>query len=103
MYGDHTYSRVIWINRVRWPNLLVVSSTRKLSILAQCADASVVSIYTHGTQSPRVHETAAIQESVLFGSETCVERSHSIFGTNVTKIDVQQTGILLVLMVSIYK
>ena len=39
-------------------------------------------VYTHGTQSPRVHETAAIQESVLFGSETCVERSHSIFGTN---------------------
>ena len=60
----------------------MVSSTRKLSILAQCADASVVSIYTHGPQSPRVHETAAIQESVLFGSKTCVERSHSIFGTN---------------------
>ena len=42
------------------------------------------------------------QESVLFGSETCVERSHSIFGTNRhKKIDVQQTGILLVLMVCI--
>ena len=37
-----THSRVIWINRVRLPNLLVVSSTGKLSVLA---DASVVSTY----------------------------------------------------------
>ena len=34
---------VIWINRVRLPNLLVVSSTGKLSVLA---DASVVSKYS---------------------------------------------------------
>ena len=41
MYDHHLlYSRVIWINRVRLPNLLVVSSTGKLSVLA---DASVVS------------------------------------------------------------
>ena len=45
MYSMHqvrpplTYSRVIWINRARLPNLLVVSSTGKLSVLA---DASVV-------------------------------------------------------------
>ena len=43
MYGHHLlYSRVIWINRVRLPNLLVVSSTGKLSVRA---DASVISIY----------------------------------------------------------
>ena len=43
MYGHHLlYSRVIWINRVRLPNLLVVSSTGKLSVLA---DAFVVSTY----------------------------------------------------------
>ena len=43
MYGHHLfYSRVIWITRVRLPNLLVVSSTGKLSVLA---DASVVSTY----------------------------------------------------------
>ena len=43
MYGHHLlYSRVIWINRVRLPNLLVVSSTGKLSVLV---DASVVSTY----------------------------------------------------------
>ena len=42
-YGHHLlYSRVIWINRVRLPNLLVVSSTGKLSVFA---DASVVSTY----------------------------------------------------------
>ena len=41
MYGHHLlYSRVIWINRVRLSNLLVVSSTGKLSVFA---DASVVS------------------------------------------------------------
>ena len=34
--------RVIWINRVRLPNLLVVSSTGKLSVLV---DVSVVSTY----------------------------------------------------------
>ena len=45
MYGHHLlYSRVIWINRVRLPNLLVVSSTEKLSVLA---DASVVSTYMY--------------------------------------------------------
>ena len=44
MYGHHLllYSRVIWINRVRLPNLLAVSSTEKMSALA---DASVVSTY----------------------------------------------------------
>ena len=44
MYGHHLllYSRVIWINRVRLPNLLVASSTGKMSALA---DASVVSTY----------------------------------------------------------
>ena len=43
MYGHHLlYSRVIWINRVRLPNLLVVSPTGKFSVLA---DASVVSTY----------------------------------------------------------
>ena len=43
MYSPHLlYSRVIWINRVRLPNLLVVSSTGKLSVFA---DASVVSTY----------------------------------------------------------
>ena len=43
MYGHHLlYSRVIWISRVRLPSLLVVSSTGKLSVLA---DASVVSTY----------------------------------------------------------
>ena len=43
MYSHHLlYSRVTWINRVRLPNLLVVSSTRKCSVLA---DASVVSTY----------------------------------------------------------
>ena len=43
MYDHHLlYSRVIWINHVRLPNLLVVSSTGKFSVLA---DASVVSIY----------------------------------------------------------
>ena len=43
MYGHHLlYSRVIWINRVRSPNLPVVSSTGKLSVLA---DASMVSTY----------------------------------------------------------
>ena len=39
MYGHHShtwYSRVILINRVRLPNVLVVSSTRKLSVFAQC-------------------------------------------------------------------
>ena len=35
-----TYSRVIWINHVRLQNLLVVSSTEKLSVLT---DASGVS------------------------------------------------------------
>ena len=41
MYGHHLLcSRVVWINRVRLPNLLVVSSTGKCSVLA---DASVVS------------------------------------------------------------
>ena len=35
---------VIWINRVRLPNLLVVSSTGRLSVLA---DASVVSKSTY--------------------------------------------------------
>ena len=40
MYGHPLlYSRVIWINRVRLPNLLVVSSTGKFSVLA---DLSVV-------------------------------------------------------------
>ena len=44
MYGHHLlYSRVILINRVRLPNLLVVSLTDKSSVLA---DASVVSICT---------------------------------------------------------
>ena len=44
MYGHHLlYSRIIWINRVRLPNLLVVSSTTgKLGVLA---DASVVSTH----------------------------------------------------------
>ena len=43
MYGYHLlYSRVTWINRVKLRNLLVVSSTRKRSVLA---DASVVSTY----------------------------------------------------------
>ena len=43
MYGHYLlYSRVISINRVRLPNLLVVSSTGKLSVFA---DASVVRIY----------------------------------------------------------
>ena len=45
MYGRPplTYSRVIiWINRVRLPNLLVVSPRGKLSVLV---DASVVSTY----------------------------------------------------------
>ena len=43
MYGHRLlYSRVISINRVRLPNLLVVSSTGKLSVVA---DASVVSTY----------------------------------------------------------
>ena len=43
MYCHHLlYSRVIWINRARLPNLLVVSSTGKLNVLA---DASVVSTY----------------------------------------------------------
>ena len=43
MYGHHLlYSRVIWINRVRLPSLLVVRSTGKLSVLA---DASVVGTY----------------------------------------------------------
>ena len=45
MYGHHlVYSRAIWINCVRLPNLLVVSSTGKLSVLA---DASVVSTYVY--------------------------------------------------------
>ena len=45
MYGHYLlYSRVIWFNRVRLPNLLVVSQTEKLSVLA---DASVVSTYTY--------------------------------------------------------
>ena len=40
MYGYQLlYRRVIWINRVRLPNLLMVSSTGKLSVHA---DASVV-------------------------------------------------------------
>ena len=43
MYGHHLlYSRVIWINRVRLLNLLVVSSTGKLSVLANAS----VDIYT---------------------------------------------------------
>ena len=43
MYGHHLlYSRVIWINRVRLPNLLVVSSTGKLSVFA---DASLLSTF----------------------------------------------------------
>ena len=43
IFGHHfLYSRVIWVNRVRLPILLVVSSTGKLSVLA---DASVVSTY----------------------------------------------------------
>ena len=43
MYGHHLlYSRVIWINRVRLPNLLVASSTEKSSVLA---DTSVVGTY----------------------------------------------------------
>ena len=43
MYGHHLlYSRVIWINRARLSNLLVVSSTGKLSVFG---DASVVSTY----------------------------------------------------------
>ena len=43
MYGHHLlYGRVIWINRIRLPNLLMISSTGKLSFLA---DASVLSTY----------------------------------------------------------
>ena len=43
MYGHHVlYRRVIWIIRVMLPSLLVVSSTGKLSVLA---DASVVNTY----------------------------------------------------------
>ena len=43
MYGDQLlYRRVIWISRVRLPNLLVVSSTGKLSVLA---DTSVVNTF----------------------------------------------------------
>ena len=45
MYGHHVlYRRVIWINRVMLPSLLVVSSTGKLSVLA---DASVVNTYIY--------------------------------------------------------
>ena len=45
MYGHHfLYSRVMRINRVRLPNLFVVSSTGKLSVFA---DASVVSTYIY--------------------------------------------------------
>ena len=46
MYGHHLllYSRVIWINRVRLPNLLVVSSTGKFSVFA---DASIRRKYTY--------------------------------------------------------
>ena len=45
MYGHHVlYKRVIWINRVRLPSLLVVSSTGKLSVLA---DASVANTYIY--------------------------------------------------------
>ena len=45
MYGHHLlYSRVMRINRVRLPSLLVVSSTGKLNVLA---DASVVRTYIY--------------------------------------------------------
>ena len=43
MYGQHLlYSRAVWINRVWLSNLLVVSSSGKLSVLA---DTSVVRTY----------------------------------------------------------
>ena len=45
MYGHHLlYSRVMRTNRVRLPNLFVVSSTGKLSVFA---DVSVVSTYIY--------------------------------------------------------
>ena len=48
MYDHHLlYIRVIWINRVRLPNLLVVSSTGKLSFLADISVVSTYSVYMY--------------------------------------------------------
>ena len=71
MYGHHLlYRRVIWINRVRLPSLLVVSSTGKLSVLA---DASVVSTYIcTGTTLLFVFVDSLYQVQLKFGdTHTC--------------------------------
>ena len=68
-YGHHLlYSRVIWINRLRLPNLLVVSSTGKLSVLA---DSSVLSTYICTGTAVLLFVLVYVPGIFLFGDMSC--------------------------------
>ena len=72
MYVHHLlYSREIWMNRVRLPNLLVVSSTGKFSVLA---DASVVSTYVLAQYASCI----CLYTRYIFNLETCTSVHNSL-------------------------